>query len=150
MYLMLLVIGSLAGFGAYRVITRPPTKYVIGLVTWIGYSPIYVAQDKGFFKDEGLSLDVTMMDQPGARGPAYIGRQIDFYPDTPDSFVILFSSEKPTGKFVLAMDDSEGADGIVAKKEITSISDLRGKTVGFQTGITSHFLLPLPFCSNTV
>jgi NitT/TauT family transport system substrate-binding protein len=140
-YFVLIALGLAGGFGAYRILTTTSAKYTIGIVTWIGYAPIYVADERGIFKDEHLSLDVKIMDGTATRGPAYVNGNIDFYPDTPDSFVILFSTRKPTGKLVLALDDSLGADGIIAKKSIKSITDLRGKTVGFQSGITSHFLL---------
>jgi len=35
---------------------------------------------------------------------------------------------------VLALDDSHGGDGMVAKKEIKTIKDLKGKTVAAQLG----------------
>ena len=49
-----------------------------------------------------------------------------------------------TGKefqYVLALDDSAGGDGIVARKEIKSIRDLRGKRVAVQEGSVSQFFL---------
>jgi NitT/TauT family transport system substrate-binding protein len=45
-------------------------------------------------------------------------------------------------KQVLALDDSHGGDGIVAKKEIKTIKDLKGKTVAAQLGAgASYFWL---------
>ena len=49
-----------------------------------------------------------------------------------------------TGKefqYVLALDDSAGGDGIVARKEIKSIRDLRGRKVAVQEGSVSQFFL---------
>ena len=49
-----------------------------------------------------------------------------------------------TGKefqYVLALDDSAGGDGIVARKEIKSVRDLRGKRVAVQEGSVSQFFL---------
>jgi len=42
---------------------------------------------------------------------------------------------------VLPMDDSKGGDGIVARKEIASVKDLKGKKVAFSEGSVSHFFL---------
>ncbi|HXA18286.1 MAG TPA: ABC transporter substrate-binding protein [Thermoanaerobaculia bacterium] len=118
-----------------------PHPYTVGLVTWVGYGPIYIAQEKHFFRDAGLDLIVRILDDPGAREAAYQADQLDFFPNTPDAFTIFFSSQQPHGKIVAALDESQGADGVVAKKEVATIADLRGKRVGFQKGITSHFLL---------
>lgn len=115
--------------------------YTVGLVTWIGYAPIYVAKDRGFFDEEGIRVDVRTMDQPGAREAAFDSGQLDFFPNTPDAFVILFSEQTLRGKIIAALDQSRGADGIIAKKGIRTVADLKGKSVGFQKGITSHFLL---------
>jgi NitT/TauT family transport system substrate-binding protein len=56
--------------------------------------------------------------------------------------VVIFSEpgEDPL-LCVLANDDTRGADGIVAKKDIRSIADLRGKTVAVPVGSTSQFYL---------
>jgi NitT/TauT family transport system substrate-binding protein len=115
--------------------------YTVGLVTWIGYAPAYVAKERGMFDAEGIKVDLRNMDQPGSRESAFATGQLDFFPNTPDAFVILFSEQSMSGKIISALDQSHGADGLIAKKEISSVADLKGKTVGFQKGITSHFLL---------
>jgi NitT/TauT family transport system substrate-binding protein len=42
---------------------------------------------------------------------------------------------------ILAVDQSKGADGIVARKPIAAARDLEGKKVAFTQGSPSHFLL---------
>lgn len=116
------------------------SKYNIGIVTWVGYGPLFVAQKKGFFKEEGIDIAIKVMDGPGQRESAYLSGELDFFPNTPDAFAI-FASQGAKGKMIMAMDESRGADGLVAKKEIADISGLKGKKVGFQSGITSHFFL---------
>lgn len=128
-----------------RVILRPPgtgesRKYTIGIVTWVGYGPLFVAQEKGFFEDEGLEIDIKIMDGPGEREAGYLAGSLDLFPNTPDAFAI-FATQGAKGKMVMPMDESVGADGLVAKKEIANIAELKGKAVGFQSGITSHFFL---------
>jgi len=120
---------------------RIQPTYTVGLVTWIGYAPAYVAKERGMFDAEGIKVDLRNMDQPGSRESAFATGQLDFFPNTPDAFVILFSEQSMSGKIMCALDQSRGADGLIAKKEIGSVADLKGKTVGFQKGITSHFLL---------
>ena len=116
----------------------------IGIVTWIGYGPLFVGDQKGFFKRRGLNLSIKIMDDPGVREAAYAGGQIDLLPNTPDSLLILAANGPDRdlkGRIVLALDESLGADGVVAKSSISKVGDLKGKNVGFQKGITSHFFL---------
>jgi NitT/TauT family transport system substrate-binding protein len=60
-----------------------------------------------------------------------------------DTHVMTAAAENPIPvKQVLALDDSYGGDGMVAKKEIASIKDLKGKTVAAQLGAgASYFWL---------
>ena len=115
-------------------------RYTVGIVTWIGYGPLFVAREKGFFRDEGFDIDIRIMDGPGEREAAYLAGKVDFFPNTPDAFAI-FASQGHAGKIVMPLDESQGADGLVAKRDIRSLRELRGRTVGFQSGITSHFFL---------
>ncbi len=114
--------------------------YTIGIVTWVGYGPLFIAQEKGFFKDERLDLKIEIMDGPGQRESAYLSGVLHFLPNTPDAFAI-FATQGAAGKIVMPMDESYGADGLVAKMGISNIAELKGKKVGFQSGITSHFFL---------
>lgn len=139
-----LVLIGVALWVAYGEWTPPPRTaepFKVGLVTWIGYAPIYVAKERHYFDQEGISVDVRNMDQPGSREAAFATGQLDFFPNTPDAFTIIESEERLPGKIIAAFDRSYGADGIVARDSIQSLADLKGKTVGFQKGITSHFLL---------
>jgi NitT/TauT family transport system substrate-binding protein len=141
-YVVLLVIAVVAGVGLYIFNSRPPNALRVGLVTWIGYGPLFIAKEQPFFVEEGLpNVELKTLDGPGEREAAYQAGQIDFFPNTPDAFVILFANQEPRGRIVAALDESAGADGLVAKKGIRSVSDLKGRTVGYQSGITSHFLL---------
>jgi NitT/TauT family transport system substrate-binding protein len=50
--------------------------------------------------------------------------------------------KKPTDfQYVVAIDDSNGGDGIVAQKDIKTIADLKGKRVGVSEGSVSDFYL---------
>lgn len=45
------------------------------------------------------------------------------------------------GKIILVTDESYGGDGIVVKKDITKLSELKGKTVAYTEGFVSEFFL---------
>lgn len=110
----------------------------LGHSTWVGYGPFFVAQEKGFFKEEGVDIELVTMEDTPAKMAALQAGQIDLVASTVDEFPIYM----PPGKmlrYILAVDNSKGGDGIVALKEITKLTDLKGKKVAFETGSVSQF-----------
>ncbi len=115
-------------------------KLSIGLSTWVGYGPLYIAQAQGFFKDEGLEVDLVKMEDPKTRMPALIADRIDLAATTIDTVLNFYSKDHPL-TYVFALDDSHGGDGIVAKNSITDIAGLKGKKVAYAEGSVSQFFL---------
>lgn len=108
--------------------------------TWVGYGPLYIARDKGFFKQNGVDVDLVLMEDPKERFPTLMADRIQMIASTVDTALLYL--KKPTDfQYVVAIDDSNGGDGIVAKKDITSIADLKGKRVGVSEGSVSEFYL---------
>ncbi|MBE3552630.1 MAG: ABC transporter substrate-binding protein [Kyrpidia tusciae] len=111
----------------------------IALSTWTGFAPLYVAEEKGFFDTEGVHVNLVKMESVADRRSALAANRIQGFTTTIDSHVVTAASGVPVVQ-VLAVDDSYGGDGVVAKKEIQSLADLRGKTVAVQTdGGASYF-----------
>jgi NitT/TauT family transport system substrate-binding protein len=108
--------------------------------TWVGYGPLYIARDKGLFKKHGVDVELIVMEEPKERFPAMLAGRIDMIASTVDT-AILYLKKPDDFKYVVAIDDSNGGDGIVAKKEIKSVADLKGKTVAFSEGSVSQFYL---------
>lgn len=119
---------------------RGPTPFRIAFNTWVGYGPFYVAKEKGFFKEEGLDVRLERIEGTGERRGALIARRIEALGTTIDDLVVGASQGVPA-TMILAIDESTGADGIVAVNTIRGITDLRGKTVAVQPGFVNHFFL---------
>jgi NitT/TauT family transport system substrate-binding protein len=107
---------------------------------WVGYGPLYVAQEKGFFKQHGVDVELIVMDDAKLRIAALSAGKIDGMATTADTILPTISDNQQF-RYIFAMDDSKGGDGVVVKKEIQSIADLKGKTVGFLEGSVSEFYL---------
>jgi NitT/TauT family transport system substrate-binding protein len=118
-----------------RAATRPTT---IVIATWPGFAPAFIAKEKGFFGS--LDVDIKVVDDFSARRSAFSSGQADFTIYTVDSLAFDAASGI-RGIAVLALDQSSGADGIVARRPIRNASDLKGKKVAFTQGSPSHFLL---------
>jgi len=115
----------------------------LGMSTWLGYAPLYLAKEKGFFQKRGLDVEVVVIESPADRRVAFAADKIQGFATTVDTHVMTAAAENPIPlKQVLALDDSHGGDGIVSKKEIKTIKDLKGKTVAAQLGAgASYFWL---------
>jgi NitT/TauT family transport system substrate-binding protein len=114
--------------------------YHIGLGPWIGFGPLYLAQEKGFFKDAGIETELTVITGLAERNSALKSGKIDALAAPVDYFVSAAGNRLDT-EIVMAIDESVGGDGIVAKKYIKSFQDLRGKKVAFQRGLPSEFFV---------
>src|SRR6267143_1980231 len=117
-----------------------PSTFHVAFNTWVGYGPFYVAKEKGFFKDEGLDVDLQRIEGTGDRRAALIAGRVEALGSTVDDLVVGASQGVPA-KMVLGIDQSNGADGIVVVNGIKDIKDLKGKTVAVQPGFVNHFFL---------
>ncbi len=108
--------------------------------TWVGYGPFYIARDKGFFKEEGVDVELTIMEDTPLKMGAFMAGQIDLVASTVDEFPIYLKEGKSL-KYILAVDNSKGGDGIVSVKDIGSVAELKGRKVAFEQGSVSQFFL---------
>jgi NitT/TauT family transport system substrate-binding protein len=108
--------------------------------TWVGYGPLYIAQDKGFFKKNGVDVELIVMEDPKERFPTLMADKIQMIASTVDT-ALLYLKKPNDFQYVVAIDDSNGGDGIVAVKDIASIADLKGKKVAVNEGSVSEFYL---------
>ena len=109
--------------------------------TWVGFGPLFVAQDKGFFAKEGIEVSLIRNDDHTAAFAGLADGQVDAVAGGLQDVVIFSEPGEEPLQCVLANDDTRGADGIVANKDIRSIADLKGRTVAVPVGSTSQFYL---------
>jgi NitT/TauT family transport system substrate-binding protein len=141
---VLLVVAAIAGLGIWHwrgdATSEAGIPFRIGFNTWVGYGPLYVARDVGIFKKNGLNVELIRLEGTGERRAALLSKRIDALGSTIDDFVVGLS-EGINGKMVAVLDESNGADGIIAKQGIKTVQDLRGKRIAVQPGFVNHFFL---------
>ncbi len=108
--------------------------------TWVGYGPFYIAQEKGFFKEAGIDVELTIMENTPLKMGALMAGQIDMVASTADEFPIYMKPGKPL-KYILAVDNSKGGDGVVSNSTIKTVADLKGMNVAFEEGSVSQFFV---------
>lgn len=114
--------------------------FTLGYATWVGNGPFFIALEKGFFSEEGVEVEMVTMDDPKVRMAALQARRIDAAAAGLDNILFFVKPDLPL-QYLLVLDDSKGGDGIIARTEIQTIADLKGKQVAYSEGSVSQYLL---------
>lgn len=144
------------GTAAYKPMQDNTVKFALNV--WAGWAPIILAND-GFkagkvwktpdgkeFKVELVLIDnpVEMRDNYAA-GDVHIGwATLDMLPLFVDSFVDASGNPRDSRimpRVYQQVDWSNGGDGIVARENIKTVADLRGKKIALAENSPSHYFL---------
>lgn len=112
----------------------------MGTAPWVGQIPLYIAQEKGFFAEEGLDFDLSLFGASGDYISAFASNNVDSVAPV-SAEAILMASQGKDFKIVLVQDNSVGGDGILARNSIKTIEDFRGQKVAVDTTGVSYFFL---------
>jgi NitT/TauT family transport system substrate-binding protein len=112
----------------------------MGTLAWMGQVPIYIAQEKGFYTEEGLKFDLQIFGSTGDYNSAFLSNQLDSISPVSSEAVLIKSNGKDF-KIVLVQDNSVGGDGILARNSIASVADFKGQKVAVDTSGVSYFFL---------
>jgi NitT/TauT family transport system substrate-binding protein len=115
-------------------------KIRIAFSTWNGYAGLVIGVRSGIFKQAGLDVQYSVVEDPVARFNALKAGSLDAIATTPDTYARTYARGIKTVQ-VLGLDASVGGDGIVADKKITSVKQLKGQKVAVSSGSTSQWFL---------
>lgn len=127
-----------AAMGKKHVIQEKKDTFVVAIPTYPAFGIPFIAEKRGFFKNQKVVL--KRIDDPAVINSGMVRGEIDATFTSTDSFVLAVS-QGVSAKAVLLTDESYGADGIVVRKSIKSVSDLKGKKVALNIGWPGHFFL---------
>lgn len=116
------------------------TTVNLGVVTWIGYGPIYCAAANGYYKKYGLDVRLVNFSDNSVMAGAVQSGEIDATTLTYDQ-VIAANARGWKLKVVMPVDYSVGGDAILASMQIQNIKELKGRKVAFMAASPSDFLL---------
>ncbi|NCU20807.1 transporter substrate-binding domain-containing protein, partial [Candidatus Falkowbacteria bacterium] len=125
----------LAGFG-----TAGAETVKMGVQPWLGYGPLWVAEEKGFFDQRGVDVDLMNFNWDQDMTAALASGNLHVVAAGSNA-VIANVNQGVDQKGFLVMDLSFEADAILAGAGVGSIADLKGKSVAFETGATSDLLM---------
>lgn len=117
--------------GASPPSERP--KLEVGLDLWPGYYPALLAEALGYFRDEGIDVQITLPEDTDQL-------LVDFAAGSLDGIAVAAGDAinvceaNPDVRIVLFSDISDGADMVLALPPIARPEDLRGHAVGTNLG----------------
>jgi NitT/TauT family transport system substrate-binding protein len=118
------------------------TTVTIGFSAWPGWFPWQVAQAQDLFDMNGVDVELKYFDSYTDSLNALSTGNIDANSQTlNDTLSSVSGGAKQT--IVLVNDNSTGNDQIIVREGITSVADLKGKTVAVEQGTVDHYLLLL-------
>jgi len=123
-------------------------KVKIALNPWPGYEYIYLAEQKGFFADQGLNIEVVEMSSLADVQRVYIQGRVDAFASTLIEVVQVVGSLDASVTVFHIADFSNGGDIIMANDSIKDVKALKGKRVGAEIGSLGMYILALALDKN--
>lgn len=115
-------------------------KVTIGYSAWPGWFPLAVAEKEGIFKKDGLDVNLKYFTDYISSLDAMVAGKLDANTQTlNDTMAAVAGGSKQA--IIAVNDNSAGNDAIICDQSITSIADLKGKTIAAEEGVVDHFLL---------
>jgi NitT/TauT family transport system substrate-binding protein len=111
--------------------------------TWLGFAPVWIAKDLGFFKDQGLDVDIRFEDERSNVMAAMARGDIEVDMRTVGEHQGRPRDASTPGIIIGTIDKSVGGDAVVVDGSIKSVADLKGKTVAVEPNIPARLLLQL-------
>lgn len=138
---LIIIIGSVYYFNSFKTKEETTTIKVGYLPIYVDL-PLFVAQEKGFFKKNGVLVELQRFETSPDMGTAIVNRNIDAAASIATSVALTTESRDP-GKFKVFIVDAATKENylssFVALKSsgITKIEMLKGKKIGSFPGPTA-------------
>jgi NitT/TauT family transport system substrate-binding protein len=116
------------------------TKVAIGISGWTGFAPLTLAKEGGIFSKNGLDVTIKKIPQ-ASRHLAIASGDIQCAATTVETWIVWNANGVATTQ-LFQLDKSYGADGMVARNSISTVKDVKGKTVAASApGTAPYFTL---------
>lgn len=121
--------------------TAPASSSVgMGIQPWLGYGPWYIAQENGYFEDEGVDVAITNFMNDADMTAAFASGRIQVANMASHTALQLIEQGLEL-TIVLLLDASLEADAILTDGSVTDVADLAGQSIAFEEGSVSNLLL---------
>ncbi|MFA6295968.1 MAG: ABC transporter substrate-binding protein [Patescibacteria group bacterium] len=117
---------------SYFIFLKPKESKTakIAFDNFVGHAQIYVALEKGYFKENGVNVEPVLTKSYQEAQNLFIDNKVDGVFEVFSDTVLNSIKNYIPSEVVFVNDASISADVIIAKPDINSLSDLKGKTIG--------------------
>ncbi|MBQ7372455.1 MAG: ABC transporter substrate-binding protein, partial [Blautia sp.] len=114
------------------------TDVTMAFCTWTGYAPMFIAKELGYFEEAGINMDIQVIEDESTYAALITRQSVQFLATAQDPNIKMYANGADS-RFVLTMDASVGADGLVATADIETLDDLAGKTLALDKSASSYY-----------
>ncbi|OGO36854.1 MAG: hypothetical protein A2147_03840 [Chloroflexi bacterium RBG_16_57_8] len=125
-----------------RAVTEPPEKITLAVMPWPASTPIYVAYENGYFRNEGLDVSLESYTTGHLALDAMLSGNADLATAS-DASIARAAMEGDEFLIIATIAEVKRPIQIIARKDrgITVPGDLRGKTIGLDTNSAAAYFL---------
>ncbi len=128
-----------AGLAVRAGRARPRLR--IGMNPWPAYELLFLGTERGLFREAGLEVDIVELGSLGDGRRAFESGEVDALCTTLVEVLMARDACHRDLKVVRALDHSEGADVIVARRDLGSVGALKGRRVGVELASLGIYVL---------
>ena len=136
---LLLMLG-LASPGAAAIETD---KLTCAFTFWPGQGVYFLAQELGYFEEEGVDIEFIHEDDIQIQTEAMDSGQLNCNSRTIGEYQSRPRNKETMGIVIGAMDVSLGGDGVVVSGDIKDVCELEGKTFAMEPTLPANLLLQI-------
>lgn len=140
---VLAMVGIAATAGCTSKSGSSDEPITLGYGPFPGFLPWKVAEEQGLFEENGINVELKFFENVSDGNTAMANGALDANNQTLNDTLTMLAEDAQPQKIVTVNDTSTGADQIIARSGISSLSQLRGKTIAVEEGIVSHYWLRL-------
>lgn len=118
--------------------TRPAPLLRVAGIVWIGYEPLFLARELGYFNAARLRLVETPSNTVSLMSLAT--GDVEAATLTLDEFLVAREGGLDV-RVILVFDDSSGADVVMSRPDIKDLAGLRGKRIGVEETAVGALML---------
>lgn len=117
------------------------TTIRVGYQAATDYGLFYLAQKKGWFRDAGINVELSLFDSGGEQVEALAGGSLDVTLQGAQPPILAAEQGTAPVRLIGPLADSAGLFSIVGSPGISKVSDLRGKKIAVTAGTAYEFYL---------
>ncbi len=121
--------------------TKEQAPIRISINAWPGYEFLFLAEQKGFFREEGVNVQLLQLGSLSDTPAAFERGKIDGMAATLAEVLQAQKDSRRHAQIFLVLDYSNGSDVIMAQQGISSVAQLKGRRVGLEVASLGVFML---------